>query len=408
MTPASAETIFDTPLRMLAAAREMTLPSTRLAVARLLVAFCFVWPYFNYVLVDSDSRVEINFLPVFLAALLLPEVTLREPRSILLALPVFCMPLIGGNPVASLRLATGIVPFHFVLNLTRHLRDKGCDLFPPNLAYRALQLLVCFCVAQTVDVQFLPILPGWLTDALVNILPRYSGMPYDEFGIRGVQGWASEPSGAAVMGITYALVAIVQRPSRRWSALAWFAALAALNKSVYVLMFLVLLSLACLATISRRRHALLASVPVFLIVVLLIARSARLVDLHSDLMINGASSSTNNEMARITQILSPLAQFPRLYEPPVLFGGIVLEPMGLLPLVAGYGSIPGIVWLFFILRRNFPLHRIPLRPLALLAGAVLLVFTAPDFVPAVAALAFFMVPENREGSSFASPSGATP
>jgi len=66
------------PRRMLDATRELTFPAARLALARLLVAFCFVWPYFNYTLIDPDSKVEVNFLPVFLAAILLPEVTFRE------------------------------------------------------------------------------------------------------------------------------------------------------------------------------------------------------------------------------------------------------------------------------------------------------------------------------------------
>ncbi len=83
-------------------------------------------------------------------------------------------------------------------------------------------MFVGFSIAQTADMQLFPVLPGWLTDALINIVPRYSGTPYDEFGIHGVQGWASEPSGAAVMGAAFALVAILQRPSRRWRVLALF------------------------------------------------------------------------------------------------------------------------------------------------------------------------------------------
>jgi hypothetical protein len=382
---------------MLASAWELTFPSARLALARFLVAFCFVWPYFNYTLVAPDSQVEINFLPVFLAALLLPEVTLRERWSILLALPAFGAAFLWGGPTAPLRLAVGIVPLHFVLNLTRHLRETGRDLLPPNLAYRTLQIFVCFCIAQAVDTQLFPILPGWLTNTLTNILPRYSGTPYDEFGIHGVQGWASEPSGAAVMGAAFALVAILQRPSWRWRVLALFLALTAVNKSVYALMLLVLLSIGCLATTARRGYALMASAPVGAAILFLIVRSARLMDLRSNLLLNGASSSTNNELARITQILAPLGQFPRIYKPPMLFGGIMLEPMGLLPLVVGYGSVAGIVWLLHILRRNFPLRGVPLRPLALVAGAILLLLTAPDFISAVVAFAFFMVPVRREG-----------
>src|ERR1700722_1441650 len=326
-----------TPRQILAGAQALTFPAARLALARLLVAFCFVWPYFNYTLVDPDSQVEVNFIPVFLAAILLPEVTFRDKWPILLALPALCTAFLWGSPTAPLRLAIGIVPLIFVLNLTQYLRERNRDLFPPNLAYRTLQVFVCFCIAQTVDMQLFPVLPGWLTAALINIVPRYSGTPYDEFGIHGVQGWASEPSGAAVMAAAFALIAILQRPSRRWRVLALFVTLAAVNKSVYALILLVLLSIACVATTARRRYALFASVPVGAALLFLIVRSARLEDLQSDLLIRGTSSSTNNDLARITQILAPLSQFPWVYTPPMLFGGITLEPMGLLPLVVGYG-----------------------------------------------------------------------
>jgi hypothetical protein len=387
---------------MLAASRDLTFPAARLALARLLVAFCFVWPYFNYTLIDPDSQVEVNFLPIFLAAVLLPEVTFREKWPILLALPAFCTAFLWGGPMAPLRLAIGIVPLIFVLNLTQHLRERNRDLFPPNLAYRMLQIFVGFCIAQTVDMQLFAVLPGWLTDMLINIVPRYSGTPYDEFGIHGVQGWASEPSGAAVMAAAFALIAIFQRPSRRWRVLALFVTLAAVNKSVYALLLLMLLSIGCVAVTARRRYALMASVPVAAVLLFLIVRSARLVDLQSDLLVRGMSTSTNNEMARFTQILAPISQFPRVYTPPMLFGGIILEPMGLLPLVVGYGSVFGIIWLLYILRHSFPLSGVPLRPLALIAAAILLLLTAPDFIPAVAAFAFFTVPVRREGPPFCS------
>jgi hypothetical protein len=389
--------------QMFAGARALTFPAARLAVARLLVAFCFVWPYFNYTLVDPDSQVEVNFLPVFLAAILLPEVTFREKWSILLALPALCTAFLWGGPTAPLRLAIGIVPLIFVLNLTQHLRERNRDLFPPNLAYRTLQIFVGFSIAQTVDMQFIPVLPGWLTGALINIVPRYSGVLYDEFGIHGVQGWASEPSGAAVMAAAFALIAILQRPSRRWRVLALFVTLAAVNKSVYALILLVLLSIGCVAITARRRFALIASVPVGAALLFLFVRSARLVDLQSDLLIKGTTSSTNNDLARITQILAPLGQFPRVFQPPLLFGGIVLEPMGLLPLVVGYGSVFGIVWLLYMLRHSFPLEGVPLRPLALVAAAILLLLTAPDFIPAVAAFAFFTVPVRQEVPPFCAP-----
>ena len=57
--------------------RALTFAPTRLALARMLVVFSFIWPFFNYQLVDPSSLTEINFLPVILAAFIVPEVTLR-------------------------------------------------------------------------------------------------------------------------------------------------------------------------------------------------------------------------------------------------------------------------------------------------------------------------------------------
>ena len=90
--------------------RGLTLPGARLVVARLLVIFSFVWPFFNYTLIDPNSLTEVNFVPVLAAALLLPEVAWRERCSILLSLPVFLVALLWANSTAPLRLAFGIIP----------------------------------------------------------------------------------------------------------------------------------------------------------------------------------------------------------------------------------------------------------------------------------------------------------
>jgi hypothetical protein len=393
MSVARTDVLPVSPRCLIAAVRDLTLPSTRLAVARFLVAFCFVWPFFNYLLIDPNNFTEINFLPVFLAALLVPEVTLREAWSISLSLPVFAVALLWANPTAPLRLAIGIIPLHFVLNLTRRLRARGQDILPPNLAYRALQVFVAFCILQTIDFQFFPVVPHWLTAALMTILPRYYGVPYDDFGIRGVQGWASEPSGAAVTCIAFSLVAIFQRPGRRWRVLGLFAALTLVNKSVYAMIMLLLLSIGCLATLRRRRYALLAIAPFSAAMLFLFARSSRMADLHSNLLTGGMSSLSNRELARFAQIFLPLMHFPRVYKPPAPFGDFALEPLGLLPLVAAYGSVLGLVWLLHILWRNFPPRRVPLPPLAVVAGLVLLLLSPPDLIPAVVAFAIFSSPK---------------
>jgi hypothetical protein len=375
---------------------DLTCPSARLWVARLLVCFCFVWPFFNYMLLDPENTAtEVNFLPVFLAALLVPEVTLREKRSILLALPVFAVALIWANPSAPLRLAFCIIPLHFLLNLTRRLRERGKSLLPPGLAYRTLQIFIGFSMVQAIDFWIVPIIPGWLTTALMTVVPRYSGVPYDDSGMRGVQGWASEPSGAAMACVAFALVAIYERPDRRWRVLVLFALFTILNRSLYALLFLALLSLACLAMLKRMRHALPAAVPLGLFVLVFAARSSRLADLRESLLVYGLSRESNHELLRLGQIFYPFQQFPLIYKPPTLFGTVLMEPVGVLPLVLGYGSVFGLAWLAYILMRNFPPRRLPLRPLAAIAGLALLLIVPPDLTPAMVAFATFMVPADR-------------
>jgi hypothetical protein len=286
-----------------------------------------------------------------------------------------------------------------VLNLTRYLRERGRELIPPNLAYRSLQVFVGFCVAQAVQFQLFPVIPAWLTTALMNIVPRYSGTPYDEFGIRGVQGWASEPAGAALMCIAFALVAIYQRPDKRWSVLALLTLLLLLNKSVYCLVLTVPVGLYCISSMRRKLHSLFAIVPMTVAFALYVGASERLADFHSSVLTDGLNSESNRELMRFAQILTPFQQFPHIYTPPVVFDSMVAEPMGLLPLVVGYGSVLGVVWLVYVLWRNFPRRQVRLRPLMLVAAFALLIMAPPDLIPSVVALAVFLAPRNQQAAS---------
>lgn len=385
--------------------RAFTFAPTRLALARMLVVFSFIWPFFNYQLVDPSSLTEINFLPAILAAVLVPEITLREKWSLVLTLPVIAVALIWANPTAWLRLAVGIIPLHFVLNLTRHLKEHGRELIPSDLAYRALIVFVVFCMMQTVQFNLFPVIPEWLTAALMQVVPRYSAIPYDDTGIRGVQGWASEPSSAALVCVAFSLVAIRQRPQRRWRVLALFALFVLLNKSIYALVLLILLALGCLFASRKRLLPLLALIPMSLAVSVYIARSGRLAQLHNNLLVSGVNSEFNKELMRFAQMFYPLQGFPRIYSPPNLYGSLVMEPMGLLPLLTGYGSVPGLVWLIYILWRNFPPRRVLLRPLALVSGLVLLMMTTPDLIPSVVALTVFLVPRTKHAASAEYPEG---
>jgi hypothetical protein len=374
----------------------LSFASSRLALAQALVVFSFVWPFFNYQLIDPLSLTEINFLPVFLAALLLPEVALRERRSLLLAMPAFAVALIWANPTAPMRLAVGIVPLHFVLNLTRHLRERGRELIPPNLGYRCLQVFVVFCMVQTVHFTLFPVIPEWFITALMTVLPRFLAAPYDNSGIRGVQGWASEPSSAALTCIAFSLVAIEDRPERRWRVLALFAFLSLMNKSVYSLLLFILLGLCCLFTLRRKLHSLLAIVPMSLAVLFYMESSGRIAELYGNLLVNGVNREVNPELMRFAQMLYPLEYFPKVYQPAALFGSALREPIGLLPLVAGYGSLAGLAWLAWMLVHNPPPRMAGMRPMALLAALVLLLLTTPDLIPSVVALAVFLVPRTRQ------------
>jgi hypothetical protein len=377
----------------------LTLPNVRLNMARALVLFCFVWPYFNYTQMFADSTMEINFLPVFLAALIVPEVTLQSPMALLLALPSFGIAIIWAAPTAPLRLAIGILPLIFILNLTRHLRERGQTLIPGRLAYRLLKVFVLFSLLQSIDMNYLHIIPTPVTQALIFVLPRYSGEAYDDSGIRGVQGWASEPSGAAVMCIALALLAIDEKPELRWRILGLYGSLALLNKSVYSLVLLLMLTIGCLSTLKHKRYAWLAGLPACAGVIFMILHSSRIAELQSNLLVDGMSRESNHELARFGQIFFPLQQFPLVYKPPILFGSIVMEPMGLVPLVLGYGSVFGLIWIGYILLRYFRLRTLQAKPLAIISSLVLLMMTAPDFIPAVAAFAAFATFQKRHTST---------
>jgi hypothetical protein len=403
MSTAQTRFSFTENAGVLPSLRAFTFAPTRLELARMLVVFSFIWPFFNYQLVDPSSLTEINFLPVILAALLVPEIALREQRSLLLTLPVFAVALIWGNPTAWLRLAVGIIPLHFVLNLTRHLKAQSRELIPADLAYRSLIVFVVFCMMQTVQFNLYPVIPEWLTGALMQIVPRYSAIPYDDTGIRGVQGWASEPSSAALVCVAFSLVAIRQRPERRWRLLALFALFALLNKSIYALVLLIVLALGCLFASRKKLVPFLVFIPMSLAASIYVARSGRLAELNDSLLVSGANSEFNKQLMRFAQMFYPLESFPHIYTPPNLYGSLVMEPMGLIPLLTGYGSVPGLMWLIYIVSRNFPLRRVVLRPLALVAGLVLFMMTTPDLIPCVVALAVFLVPRACKAASVECP-----
>lgn len=369
----------------------------RINLSRALVTFCFVWPFLNYAGIDPSSTMEINFLPVFLAVVLLPEIFWRDWKGILLLMPVFAVAIAGAPVNAALRVAIGVIPLHFIINLTHYLDDREQSLLPSGLAYCSLQVFVGFCILQTIHLQLFPILPGPLVEGLTTLVPRYAQVPYDFSGIRGVQGWASEPSSAGLTCMAFALVSLRERPDRRWRVLGLFALLVFLNKSVYALLLYVLLVGGCLLTIRHKVKAFLATIPLAGLVGIYLSGSARLAELRSNLIADGMNRQSNHELMRFLQILDPLQQFPHVYKPTPVWGDWIAEPMGLLPLVLGYGSVAGLIWLAYVLFRNFSLRRIELWSLALVAAFALLIMSSPDLIPCIVAFAVFSVhPKTRQ------------
>lgn len=373
---------------------ELTLPALRLSIGRALVVFSFIWPFFNFDLIVPGNTMEVNFIFVFAAALILPEIFLDEWKSIVLAVPAFLVALILASPTSCLRLIAAIVPLHFIFNLTRALRARGMELVPANVSYRALKIFVLFCAAQTIQMSYFHVIPAVVSNVLVSIVPRYWTVPYDHLGVHGVQGWASEPSSAGLTTIAFALVAIHQKPELRWRVMAWFACLLMLNKSIYATILALLLLVACLQSLRRKVLATFALIPAGALVAAYMFHSGRVAVLRENLLIDGLNSDSNHELARFVQILSPLQQLPHIYKPVILFGSWVMEPMGLLPLVAGYGSVFGVFWLIYILRKNFPLSQIRMRPFWLIALFVLLFIASADLICSIVALAVFLVPGN--------------
>ncbi len=370
---------------------ELTLPGLRLALGRFLVVASFFWPFFNFDLIAPGSTLEINFLPVFAAVLILPELFFLDIPALLLTIPAYLAAFFLATPSAAARLVIAMVPMHFILNLVRRLRERGGDLVPATWAFRGLKLFVLFSVAQTINLHFLHILPAPLQDTLLAIIPRYQIEPYDMLGIHGVQGWASEPSSAGLLTCAFALVAIQQRPEWKWRVMAWFAALVVLNKSIYAITLGILLLAACMASMRRKWIALVGMVPASALVGLYIASSNRVATLRETISIDGLNSESNHELARFVQIFAPYGQLPHIYNPVILFDNWVMEPMGLLSLCVGYGSIFGLLWLLYILHKNFPISQVQERGFWLVALIGLLIMASPDLVCSIVALAVFLV-----------------
>jgi hypothetical protein len=365
--------------------------SIRCEFARLLVVVNFVWPFINFSQFFPDSTVEINFLLVFAAMALLPALLFEEAGSFLLAAGVIAVASLWGPSSSALRLVIGVAPYLFILALHRHLQRRGKELIPQGVAYKALLFFVGFSVVQHIHFHVYPVIPDGLLNSLMIVVPRYNDVPYDDSGVRGVQGWASEPSGAALTCFSFCAVALRQEPEKRWHVLLLFTILTAVNRSVYCMLFLILLALVCLWHTRSRLRAVFA-VAVFVLAFSYFAlRTSRVTELRENADTYGLDGESNRELFRFAQVLYPLGAFPRLYRPESVFG-LEIQPLGLLPLLGGYGSVLGLLLYYRIVFGRFRLSQTRSKPLAF-AAILLISCTSPaDFVPAIVAFTYATTP----------------
>jgi hypothetical protein len=369
----------------------MRFNSLRLNLARTLVLAAFVWPFLNFSCVFPDSHMEIDFLPAFLAMALFPEALFEDSASLLLLGACLALVAVWGTLDAALRLLAGVLPCVFLIALYRRCREAGRQLISHGVALVSLSVFTAFCFLQYIHLHLFRILPDALTDGLTLLIPRYMDEPYDALGTRGVQGWASEPSSAAMTCFSFAVVALCQQPRRRWLVLLLFSLLAALNKSVYAMLFLALLVLACLARLRKKGYALLGAISFLAGFAAFVLASGRVAEMRENFLIFGLAGDMNKELQRLGQIAGPLLAFPRMYKPGILFDS-VMQPLGLLPLLAGFGSVFG---LLLYVRIAFCRLLLANAEWPLLGVAVLAVFSllaSPDFIPMAVALAYAFTP----------------
>lgn len=368
--------------------------SLRLNAARFLVAVNFVWPFVNAAYFFPESTVEVNFLPVFLAVGLAPEILFEDLASLTLILATVGLAALWGSQDSALRLIVGTVPILFLISLHRRFLRSRQQLIPRFVAYSALAVFVGFSVLQYIDFNLFSFIPGWFKSAMAVAVPRYMDEPYDEFGTRGVQGWASEPSGAALTCFSFCVVAMRQDPQKRWGILLGFAILTAVNKSIYGIFLLALLGLGCLWHFRNKLYALLLAIPLGGAFAYFVRQSSRLAEVREGLLVLGLSQDTNRELARFAQMTYPLSAFPGMYKPVSIFG-IDMQPLGLLPLLIGYGSVVGIIVYFrlAVLRLRFADRKSV--PLALATTLVLSFLSPASFVPVIVAFVYALAPIER-------------
>ncbi len=365
--------------------------AARFRAAQFLVVLCFVWPFINVNHFFPQWDVEVNFVPIFLAIMILPEVLLADGLSALLLAATIAVSALWGLPEAVLRILIGGIPCLFLLNLQQYCLSRNKELIPRFVAYRTLQLFVGFSLLQWFSLYVSPVIPASFTELLATVVPRYSGEPYDEFGIRGVQGWASEPAAGAMMCFAFAVVAAQQDPKKRFRILVLLSILLTVNKSVYAIALLTMLGVVYLLSLRRKWYTVISLGLLSLAVFIYASTSGRIDDFVKSAAIYGITPDTNFQLFRITQIIYPLIAFPKVYTPVYLYDRY-LEPVGLLPLLVGYGSIAGLTFYLRMAFFKFKLRDVRSVPLAMTTLFVLSFLVPPDLIPAIVALAYALAP----------------
>ncbi len=370
---------------------ELAFTKGRLRLAKALVVLAFVWPFININYFFPRADFEVNFLPVLLAVAIAPDILAADGTALLLLAGTLAVAASWGSTDAVLRIVIGAIPCLFLLNFQQYCLSHGKELIPASIAYRTLQLFVAFSALQWMDFYLHPVIPGWLTNILTILIPRYSGLPYDEFGMRGVQGWASEPSGAAVVCFSFALVAAKQAPRRRLAIVLLLAVLLVVNKSIYGLLLLAVLALIYLSSFRYKRYSVIAISFCAVGLFYYAGSSTRLDEVIANTLLYGADPTLNIDLARVNQIVFPILAFPRIFRPFTAFG-IEMQPLGLMPLLLGYGSVMGLGLYLRLAFFKFPLRRVKSLPLALIALAFLSFVVPSDLVPAIIAFTYAVIP----------------
>jgi hypothetical protein len=284
-------------------------------------------------------------------------------------------------------LLIGVLPYLFLFSLHTCLLRSVRELIPVSISFKALCVFVGFSIFQHFNFYVLRVIPDWVTNSLTTVVPRYMSVPYDQFGERGVQGWASEPSSAAMTCFAFAVVALRQHARRRWQILLLFTLLAAVNKSIYALVFLSFLAAACLWSIRRKTYALLVLIPIAGAFSFFFLQSNRVQMLLERVLPFGLNQQTSRELLRFAQILYPLTSFPRIYHPIDLFD-LTVAPLGLLPLLIGYGSVTGLLLYLWLVVRSYRLAERGSLPLLAASAFVLSFMASPDFIPVIIAFLY--------------------